>query len=203
MATNYGFYINTDICIGCKACMTSCMDRNNLDAPYKFRKVWEFGDGDWQDDGNGAFTTTAFTYYVSLTCNQCDEPACVANCPTGAMTKDEATGIVNNDKDVCIGCGTCTTSCPYHHPVVFKDRKSHKCVLCTDQSPNHEPEPVCANACPVRALVFGKVDTLRGHENTSDEVPGLPATTKPNVVIGLHRDVSKGGILLNPQEVTS
>lgn len=44
----YGFFVNTDICTGCKACMTSCFDRNNLEVPQKFRKVFEFGGGEWK-----------------------------------------------------------------------------------------------------------------------------------------------------------
>ena len=67
-----------------KACMTSCFDRNNLEVPQKFRKVYEFGGGEWKADDAGAFTATAFTYYVSMTCGHCENPACVANCPTGA-----------------------------------------------------------------------------------------------------------------------
>ena len=87
----YGFFVNTDICTGCKACMTSCFDRNNLEVPQKFRKVFEFGGGEWKADEAGAFTATAFTYYVSMTCGHCENPACVANCPTGAMTGDLST----------------------------------------------------------------------------------------------------------------
>ena len=64
----YGFYVNTDICTGCKACMTACFDRNDLEVPQKFRKVYEFGGGDWQTDDTGAFVSTAFTYYASMTC---------------------------------------------------------------------------------------------------------------------------------------
>ena len=48
--TQYGFYVNTDICTGCKACMTACFDRNNLEVPQKFRKVWEFGGGEFTPD---------------------------------------------------------------------------------------------------------------------------------------------------------
>ena len=96
----YGFFVNTDICTGCKACMTSCFDRNNLEVPQKFRKVFEFDGGEWKADEAGAFTATAFTYYVSMTCGHCENPACVANCPTGAMQKDPETGvIVKDDKE--------------------------------------------------------------------------------------------------------
>lgn len=198
----YGFYVNTDICTGCKACMTSCMDRNDLEVPAKFRKVFEFGGGEWTADESGALAHTVFSYYASVTCGHCEEPACVANCPTGAMTKDEATGIVNNDKETCIGCMTCEKSCPYGHPVQFSDGKSHKCILCSDESADGTPNPTCAKACPVRALEFGDIEELRAAHGDAAVIGELTADTKPHVVFGLHRDAAKGGTLLNPMEVS-
>lgn len=198
----YGFYINTDICTGCKACMTACFDRNDLEVPQKFRKVYEFGDGAWEQDANGGFTTTAFTYYASITCNHCDEPTCVASCPTGAMQKNEETGIVFNDKEICIGCMTCEKVCPYGHPVQFEDGLSHKCVLCSDENADGTPDPACAKACPVRAIEFGTIEELRAKHGEVNEIGELGNTTAPNIVIGLHRDASKGGELLNPLEVS-
>lgn len=200
--TQYGFFVNTDICTGCKACMTACFDRNDLEVPQKFRKVYEFGGGEWAADETGAFTATAFSYYTSLTCCHCDEPACVANCPTGAMKKDPETGIVNNDKEVCIGCMTCEKSCPYGHPVQLDDRLSHKCVLCSDENAEGVPDPACAKACPVRALEFGEIAALREAHGDATVIGELTDDTLPNVVFGLHRDSSKGGSLMNPLEVS-
>lgn len=198
----YGFFVNTDICTGCKACMTSCFDRNNLEVPQKFRKVFEFGGGEWKADEAGAFTATAFTYYVSMTCGHCENPACVANCPTGAMQKDEQTGIVDNDKEICIGCMTCEKSCPYGHPVQLSDGLAHKCTLCCDESPDGAPHPVCATACPVRALEFGLIDDLRAAHGDVCAIGELTGDTMPNVVFGLHRDAARGGSLRNPLEVS-
>ena len=200
--SQYGFYINTDICTGCKACMTSCFDRNDLEVPQKFRKVYEFGGGSWSRDAAGAFASTAFTYYASMTCCHCDKPACVANCPTGAMKKDAETGIVDNDKSVCIGCMSCEKSCPYGHPVQMKDGLSHKCVLCSDGTEDGAPDPTCAKACPVRAIEFGTIEDMRAKHGENNVIGELPDTTAPNVVIGLHRDASKGGKLMNPLEVS-
>lgn len=198
----YGFYVNTDICTGCKACMTACFDRNDLEVPEKFRKVYEFGGGEWVTDDTGAYTSTSFGYYVSMTCGHCDSPACVANCPSGSMQKDEETGIVSNDKDTCIGCMTCETSCPYSHPVQLSDGLSHKCVLCSDEASSGTPDPVCAKACPVRALEFGLIDDLRAAYGEADSIGELTNETAPNVVFGLHRDSDQGGTLMNPLEVS-
>ena len=198
----YGFYVNTDICAVCKACMTACMDRNDLEVPAKFRKVYEFGGGDWQKDDSGAYVSTAFSYYVSMTCGHCEKPACVANCPTGAMQKDDKTGIVNNDKETCIGCMTCEKSCPYGHPAQLADGLSHKCVLCSDENAEGIPDPVCAKACPVRAIEFGMISDLRAKYGDADALGELTNTTGPNVVFGVHRDAAKGGTLQNPMEVS-
>ena len=200
--TQYGFYVNTEICTGCKACMTACMDRNDLAGDEKIRKVYEFAGGDYTLDENGAYANTAFAYYVSLTCQQCDNPACVAACPTGAMQK-YADGIVRSDHEVCIGCGSCATACPYGHPFVSAElKKSIKCVLCTDEaSEDGAPHPACATACPVRALEFGPIDELREKYGDTCTIAIFGDETAPNVVINPHRDASKGGELMNPAEV--
>jgi len=196
----YGFHINTDICMGCKACMTSCFDRNDLEVPQKFRRVYEYGGGDWTAGSQGDFMQSAFAYYVSLTCCQCDVPACVTECPTGAMQKDPETGIVNNDKETCIGCMTCREVCPYHH-TFWMDGVSHKCILCSDETLDGSPAPACTAACPVRALEFGLIDDLRAKYGDNDVIADLGNTTAPNVVIGLHRDADRGGELMNPLEI--
>ena len=139
---------------------------------------------------------------MSLTCQQCDNPACVAACPTGAMQK-YADGIVRSDHEVCIGCGSCATACPYGHPFVSAElKKSIKCVLCTDEaSEDGVPHPACATACPVRALEFGPIDELREKYGDTCTIVIFGDETAPNVVINPHRDASKGGELMNPAEV--
>ena len=138
-----------------------------------------------------------------MTCGHCENPACVANCPTGAMQTDPETGIVNNDKEKCIGCMTCEKSCPYGHPVQLDDGLSHKCVLCSDENPEGVPDPTCAKACPVRALEFGTLAELRErHPEGVSALGELTDETAPAVVFAPHRDAAKGGVLHNPQEVS-
>lgn len=199
--TQYGFYVNTDICIGCKACMTSCFDRNDLEVPQKFRTVFEFGGGAWETDADGAFVNTAFCYYVSVTCGQCEGPACVEACPTGAMRKDPETGIVDNDKDACVGCMSCEAACPYGHPARMADGLSHKCVMCADLAEGGVPDPTCAKACPVRAIEFGPIEDLRAAHGKVDALGELTNETGPNVVFNPHRSSGQGGVLMNPAEV--
>lgn len=112
----YGFSVNTDICTGCKACMTSCFDRNNLEVPQKFRKVYEFGGGEWKADDARCLYRHGVHLLRIDDLRSLREPGLRGQRPTGAMQKDPETGIVNNDKEKCIGCMTCEKSCPYGHP---------------------------------------------------------------------------------------
>ena len=200
----YGFFVNTDICTGCKACMTSCFDRNNLEVPQKFRKVYEFGGGEWKADEAGAFTATAFTYYVSMTCGHCENPACVANCPTGAMQKDPETGIVNNDKEKCIGCMTCEKSCPYGHPGAAGRRPVPQVRALLGREPGGRAGSDLRQGLPgARARVRHALAELRErHPEGVSALGELTDETGPAVVFAPHRDAAKGGVLRNPQEVS-
>ena len=79
----YGFFVNTDICTGCKACMIACIDKHNLNKGVLWRRVLEYSGGEWLPVGD-AYEQNVFAYYVSLSCNHCDDPACTKVCPTGA-----------------------------------------------------------------------------------------------------------------------
>ena len=145
--TQYGFLFDQRYCIGCQACQTACQVRNDSPVGTSLRHAVSF-----EDVPEGPFMTVG--------CNHCESPACVANCPTGAMTKDDETGIVSVDKDVCIGCGTCANSCPYDAPVIDRETSvSTKCDLCADRLAKGEL-PACVNACPVKVLTYGDLAEL-------------------------------------------
>ena len=103
----YGFHFDSSRCTGCKTCELVCKDYHDLGPAILFRRIYDYEGGTWTKTKEDAWEKTAFNYHVSISCNHCDSPACVENCPTGAMQKDEATGLVNTDPNVCIGCGTC------------------------------------------------------------------------------------------------
>ena len=52
-----------------------------------FRNVYEYGGGSWKQDDAGAWTCDTYVYHVSVACNHCDSPACMAKCPQGAISR--------------------------------------------------------------------------------------------------------------------
>ncbi len=94
--------------------------------------------------------------FLSTTCFHCDRPACVAQCPTGAMQKRKD-GIVFSDLELCIGCQTCAVACPYGIPTLnTATGKIAKCDGCKDRI-DLGLWPACALKCPTGALTFGSV----------------------------------------------
>ncbi|MCG8650742.1 MAG: cyclic nucleotide-binding domain-containing protein [Pirellulales bacterium] len=99
-------------------------------------------------------------------CMQCADPVCMIGCPTGAIARNEETGVVEVHEPICVGCGTCAASCPYqniqmvqvhdHQGRPYTDmnsgraiEKATKCDMCSRQPSG----PACAAACPHDALV--------------------------------------------------
>ena len=189
-----GLLINLDRCSGCDSCIVACKLENDLPLGHFYNKVIAVGP-------TGTFPDVE-KYWLPSQCQQCENPACVHVCPTAASYRDPETGMVLIDKEKCIGCMTCEKSCPYGHPVQLDDGLSHKCVLCSDENPEGTPDPTCAKACPVRALEFGPIASLReAHPEGAAAIGELTDATGPAVVFAPHRDAAKGGTLRNPAEV--
>ena len=208
MTTQYGFFIDSARCTGCKTCELVCKDYHDLGPGILFRRVYDYEGGAWARKDDGTWEKTAFNYHVALSCNHCDSPACVANCPTGAMRKDEETGLVNSDPAVCIGCGTCRSACPYDAPRIDADSNvSRKCDGCLARVREDE-EPMCVGACPLRALEFGPIEELREKHGDLAQIPPMPEpSTSPNIVIGSCQAIDSDaydvgeGYVANPLEV--
>ena len=47
-----------------------------------------------------------------FTCRKCEDAPCIAVCPADALEKDED-GVVTRYTNLCIGCKSCVTICPF------------------------------------------------------------------------------------------
>ena len=189
-AKQMGFYIDQASCIGCFTCQIACKDKNDLQVNQLWRKVHEFKGGG-SEEQDGIIRSNVYAYWLSMSCNHCEHPKCVANCPTGAMHKREDDGIVLVDREKCIGCGYCVWSCPYGATRLI-DHLSSKCNFCIDLLEQGK-KPACVGACIMRALDYGPIDELRAKYGLEAEIKGLPSAdiTSPSVVITPHKDAIK------------
>lgn len=186
MAKQYGFYIDQANCIGCFTCQIACKDKNDLEVGQLWRKVREFQGGDTIEE-NGVYRSNVFAYWLSMSCNHCEDPKCVTNCPAGAMYKREEDGIVLVDQNKCLGCGYCTWSCPYEAPQL-SGKTVTKCNFCVDLLEQGK-NPACVDACILRAIEYGPLEELQAKYGKVREVKGLPSAdiTNPSIVITPHK----------------
>jgi Fe-S-cluster-containing dehydrogenase component/formate-dependent nitrite reductase membrane component NrfD len=144
----YAKVIDHTKCIGCHACSTACKSENavplGVNRTYvKYVDVGEF------PAARRAFQVTR--------CNQCDHPPCVTACPTSAMYR-RADGIVDFDKDICIGCKACIAACPYDAIFINpEDHSAEKCNFCTHRL-EVGLEPACVVVCPTESILIGDLN---------------------------------------------
>lgn len=191
MGKTLGFYVDTSYCLGCKTCQTACKDKNNLKYGHLFRKVTEVEGGSYTQQGYG-IVPNVFAYWLSVSCNHCEDPKCVSVCPTGASYRREEDGLVLINRDRCIGCRLCEWSCPYNSRE-FDGKKMTKCNGCEDLLAEGK-NPICVDACPNRVLDFGPMDELqKKYPHTSKDLYGLPDSdlTKPNILFKPHKNASQ------------
>lgn len=206
--TQYGFYFDSSRCTGCRTCEMACKDYKDLSQTIAFRKVYDYEGGTWTAGADDTYASTAFAYHLSLACNHCDKPQCMANCPQGAIAKDSKTGIVAINKDKCTGAGVCVEACPYNVPIVDPDQKKGvKCDMCSDRVAEGK-KPICVEACPVRALDWGNIEDLRSKHGSVAGIAPMPTPdeTQPNIVItkcpAAKDPGDKTGAIANEREVT-
>jgi formate dehydrogenase iron-sulfur subunit len=175
-----GFYTDTTVCIGCKACEVACKEWNQLPAIDGGRNTLS---GDSYDntrrlDGinwrhvkfieqfapvqapSAVAAPQGRWLMMSDVCKHCHNAPCVEACPTGALFRTEF-GTVVVQQDICNGCGYCVSGCPYG--VIDRrpgDARAQKCTLCYDRL-RGGLEPACAKACPTESIQFGPLDELR------------------------------------------
>jgi formate dehydrogenase iron-sulfur subunit len=170
----YGFFTDTTLCIGCKACEVACKEWNNLPADelhltgdsydntgrlssHTWRHV-NFIETTVRENDQAAFQSGWLM--MSDVCKHCHNAPCVEACPTGALFYTEFHTVVVQ-QDICNGCGYCQPACPFGViDLSMADGKAHKCTLCYDRLKSGL-EPACAKACPTDSIQFGEVSELQ------------------------------------------
>jgi Fe-S-cluster-containing dehydrogenase component len=141
----YGFLIDHRKCIGCHACTVACKQEN--DVPVGSFRTWV----KYQEDG--VFPAVKRNFAV-LRCNHCTKAPCVTICPVVALSK-EGNGVVDIDRDACIGCRACMQACPYDAIYLNEDDGCvEKCHFCNHRL-EQNLEPACVIVCPEQAIVPG------------------------------------------------
>ena len=144
----YGFIIDNRKCIGCHACTTAC--KSEHDVPIGVFRTWV------KQVEKGEFPHTRRVFSV-MRCNHCTDAPCVEICPVEALYF-RPDGIVDFDKNRCIGCKSCMQACPYD--ALYIDPDTHtaaKCNYCAHRV-DIGLEPACVNICPEHAIISGNMD---------------------------------------------
>jgi len=173
-----GMLFDSTLCVGCKACVSKCKEVNGMPPvpmdgqtyadfaldlsaqTLNVIKIFTEGKGATKDAPTDGFA------FEKRSCMHCVDPGCVSVCPVTALTRHPRTGIVSYDKDVCIGCRTCMTGCPYNVPQYEYDNafgQIRKCEMCNQKGVERIDKGLmtgCAEACPTGATLFGSRSAL-------------------------------------------
>ena len=149
-----GYYLFQDVkkCIGCHSCEVACKTNKKLPVGPKPVEVVMVG-----PKFVGGLPRAAFSF---MPCFHCENPWCVAACPTGAMQKRTADGIVFVDESLCVGCKTCMSACPWGAPQWNPEKgKVVKCDYCKDRL-DAGLKPACVTLCVTHCLHFEEADKV-------------------------------------------
>jgi len=165
-----GFFTDTTLCIGCKACEVACKQWNQLPADgfhwtgNSYDNTVTLSDTTWRhvsfveqfEGGAGRWLM------MSDVCKHCAHAPCQEVCPTGALIYNEFDNVYVQ-QDICNGCANCVVACPFGVLSRNKeDGRAHKCTLCYDRQ-KLDLAPACAKHCPTESIKFGKMSELRAH----------------------------------------
>ena len=109
--------IDPEKCVGCMSCVMACsMQQGGPVGPVKSMIL--------------PVRLRRPVINIPVVCRQCIKPLCADVCPMGAISRNEATGAMLVDADLCIGCGMCVATCPLggiamDRQLLLKQRRVH------------------------------------------------------------------------------
>ena len=179
-----GFFTDTTVCIGCKACEVACKEWNQLPARGDGGANLEMSGQSYDNTLRLSGETWRHVKFIeqfpepyegrwlmmSDVCKHCVQAPCLEVCPTGAIIRTEFDTVVIQS-DTCNGCRDCISACPFG--VIDLNHVSgtaQKCTLCYDRI-SVGLEPACSKACPTDSIQFGPISELR--QRAADRVVQL------------------------------
>jgi len=171
-----GFFTDTTLCIGCKACEVACKEWNQLPAELDAEhfKMSGISYDNTRALGGTTYRHVKFVEQFDVTnpnrvggrwlmmsdvCKHCVQAGCLEVCPTGAIMRTEF-DTVYIQQDVCNGCRYCVAGCPFGVIQMTDQGVAGKCTFCYDRL-QAGLTPACAQACPTASIQFGPIDQLQ------------------------------------------
>jgi formate dehydrogenase iron-sulfur subunit len=178
MAEPVGFFTDTTVCIGCKACQVACHQWNDLPAergPGR-RELPVLSGNSYDNTGSLSAVNWRHVKFIeqfspdpnrsqaawlmmSDVCKHCHDAPCLEVCPTGAILRTEFDTVYINPP-ACNGCRDCIAACPFGVIHIGGKGVAQKCTFCYDRL-KHGLTPACAQACPTQSIKFGPLAQLR------------------------------------------
>jgi len=199
------FYFDQNRCMGCHACVVACKDWNDVQpGQARWRRL--------STEESGVFPKVD-VFNLVMSCNHCENPACTAACPVGAIYKREEDGIVIVNRDLCQDIRACAVACPYGAPQFGDDESEpvaksswavdhpmQKCTFCWDRLAEGL-KPSCVAACPQRAIDFGTAEEIATRYPTAVKTcVGMPDSDKDSNGNTLESGDTLPSIFFNPKK---
>jgi len=202
-----GFFTDTTLCIGCKACEVACKEWNQLPAELDASNFKLSGNS---YDNTMSLSGTTFRHVrfveqfdlddpdriggrwlmMSDVCKHCVQAGCLEVCPTGAIMRTEF-DTVYIQQDVCNGCRYCVAGCPFGVIEMNERGVAGKCTMCYDRL-EAGLTPACAQACPTASIQFGPIDQL--HQRADARVAQLQQMGRTQARLYGRDEATLGGL---------
>jgi Fe-S-cluster-containing dehydrogenase component len=158
------FIVDLERCFGCLGCVAACANANATPPGILWRVLHKLP----PEQGSSS------TRWLSLACNHCENPPCVAGCPSGALYKREEDGVVLWREEKCLGCRYCQMACPFD-AIRWEEGNGlvSKCHFCHERLEEGR-EPACVETCFAGALSQRVIEIPGdGIQGTAREAPGF------------------------------
>lgn len=137
-----------EACMGCRLCEVYCIAQHSLS-----KDIIKSHRREESKPLSRVTVEIKKPHVMTVRCQQCKTPLCVASCLSGALRRDVESGVIIHDANKCMGCWTCAMVCPFGAIVMDTKRGvAVKCDLCQELA-----VPACVANCPNEALVYREV----------------------------------------------